>query len=86
MIQRIEAAAGLLDNVVELQLPRLPFTSDSEPQRSLRAVLGHSFTVSDKNSVRIVYEDTSAEPMSGGCVCMLKLVAGPCRSSVHDCL
>lgn len=66
--QRIDADAGVLDNIVDLRPALLPPPLQSGDQQPvLRACLAHSFSVSDGSSVRIVYDNTSVTPLAGRC-------------------
>ena len=63
ILQRVDAEAGMLDNIVEVELPKLPLQSSSTV---VRACLRHTYTV-NRTDVRIVYESTFVEPLSNGC-------------------
>eukprot|EP01025_Chloroclados_australasicus_P065506 TRINITY_DN8925_c0_g4_i3.p3 TRINITY_DN8925_c0_g4~~TRINITY_DN8925_c0_g4_i3.p3 ORF type:complete len:163 (+),score=15.49 TRINITY_DN8925_c0_g4_i3:167-655(+) len=65
VLQVVDNDTGLLDNVVELNLPRAPVPGLSTPA-TLRACLRHTFSVSGNNTVRIVYDSTKAQLLVNG--------------------
>jgi hypothetical protein len=69
--QKVDASAGIIDNIVTLRFPKPPLMADAQ-QPALRACLRHSYTVTDSDNVKIVYESTTAEPLMGRC--------GPCTT------
>ena len=64
--QAIDCKQSSLDNIVELEPPPTLPQPVGEPL-SVRASLHHTFTVSEPDTVRIIYDSTSAELLSGGC-------------------
>ena len=64
--QRVDATAGVIDNIVTLKFPK-PFFLPNAQQPAAQACLRHSYSVVDGNEVKIVYESTSAEPLLDRC-------------------